>query len=541
MKFLFSTLLVLFISITYSQEWKTYPYHQPGTQIYFPEDEGVHHAEPTEWWYLIGHVYGEASGDYYTLMLTYFHHVDLGFDGFRIFNLTNETKDIFHPQTLPVLYDLLAEDSLHIVADPIGAPVETWKNLVNQDGSMIPFQYEVAAKQENGSVNLILDTFKKPLIIGDSGYFYQGGNGNYTRYYSQTGVNLSGTITFDDFTEDISGTGWIDRQYGTFSANTGEAYEWFSVQLSNGIDMNLWNIFTIEYQIPDTSTYVLCSMYIDDSTSYYTTDFTLQRLQYEYMPDSATCYAQQWNFRHNDIDLTLTTLNPSREIDIPFRFYEGAIEIIGVYNGEDVTGIGFTELVHSYENPELDFVNPDTIATWIGEGETISWKVLNPDDGNPLYYTLSYSIDDGETFEEIKDGIIDTAYFWEFKHLNDSSVIIFQLTGASIDKTLSITIYSDEVTVIFPNSTDDYPEASQETVVFPNPTNGVLTIRSNNVRSIQLFDINGRFIRDLWKNESVVKDEITADLSGEENGVYYLKIQQINGTMIRKIILNSFD
>ncbi len=541
MKFIITTLFIICISFSFAQDWKTYPYHQPGTYIYFPEDEGVHHAEPTEWWYLTGHVYGETSGDYYTLMLTYFYYPYQGLHGFRIFNITNETKDLFYPQTLLVLYNTIAADSLHIVCDPIGAPIETWKNLIDPDSTMIPFQYEVEASQDHGSISLVLDTYKRPLIVGDSGYLYQGGYGNFTYYYSQTGLNIAGTITVDDFTENINGTGWIDRQYGTFNPYTGEHYEWFSVQLSNGIDLNIWNIFTPDYQIPDTSTYVLCSMYINDSTSVSFRDFTLQRLKYSYLPDTALCYAQQWNFKYDNIDLILTTLSPEREVEIPLRFYEGALEISGTYDGKDVSGFGFAELLHKYAIPDLVFINPDTTATWIGEDETISWNVLNPDDGNPLYYTLSYSIDNGETFEEIEDGITDTAYFWEFSHLNDSSVIIFQLTGASIDKTLSTTIYSDEVTVIFPNSADDYPEDSQETVVFPNPTNGVLTIRSINVRSIQLFDINGRFIRDLWKNESVVKDEIMADLSGEENGVYYLKIKHVNTTIIRKIILKSFD
>jgi len=541
MKLLLSVLLILIVSIIYSQEWKTYPSYQTDSHICFPEDEGVHFDEPTEWWYLVGHVYGETSGDYYTIMLTYFYYPYQGLDGFRIFNLTNETKNIFSPQVLAVMYDFLAEDSLFIVCNPIGAPNEMWKNQVDSTGIKLPFQYEAFASQDNGSIELFMDTFKKPLIVGDSGFFFQGGGDNYTYYYSQTGINLTGTITFSDVTEKISGVGWIDRQYGLFNPYSNEAYEWFSVQLSNGADLNIWNIFTADHQIPDTSTFILCSMYIDDSTNSSFHDFTLERLQYAYMPDSVNCYSQKWNFKYEDIDLTFNTHDPYREVDIPIRFYEGAIEVTGIYNGEDVTGVGFAELLHSYEKPELDFVNPDTIVTWIGEDETISWNVLNPDDANPLYYNLSYSIDGGETIEEIKDGITDTAYFWEFKHLNDSSVIIFQLTGASIDKTLSHTIYSDEVTVIFPNSTDDNPETSQETVVFPNPTNGVLTIRSNNVRSIQLFDINGRFIRDLWKNKGVVKDEITADLSGEENGVYYLKIQHVNRTMVQKIILNSFD
>lgn len=536
----FTTLfLIMCFYFSYSQEWKTYPYHQDDTHIYFPSDEGVHTDEPTEWWYLVGHIYGTKSGDYYTIMLTYFYYPYQGLDGFRIFNLTNETTNTFHPQVLPVFYDTIADDSLYIICNPVGAPRETWKNLVDNNGKMLPFQYEVHASQDEGAIEMTIDTYKKPLIVGDSGLFYQGGGDNYTYYYSQTGINLSGTITFEDNTESFTGIGWIDRQYGLFNPYSNEAYEWFSVQLSNGVDLNIWNIFTPDHQIPDTSTFVLCSMYIDDDTDSSFHDFTLQRLEYAYMPDSVNCYSQKWNFKYNDIDLIFYTHNPYREVDIPFRFYEGSIEVTGSYKGNEVNGVGFAELLHSYEKPELDFVNPDTTSKWIGEEERVEWMVLNPDDGNPLYYTLAYSSDEGSTFDSLITGTTETGYNWDFSNLDDSTVCIFRLTGASIDGTLKTTIDSDKVTIIKTNAVDETITDNNVCIVFPNPTSGQVFIKSKEVISVQLYSSDGRYIRDLWRTDYSNISNVETNISDELNGVYLLKIETTRGTMTQKIILKK--
>ncbi|NOX84556.1 MAG: hypothetical protein GXO86_01105, partial [Chlorobi bacterium] len=361
--------LALFLSANLiSQDWKVYPYHQQGSYIYFPDDEGVHPAESVEWWYVTGHLTGENTGKYYTFMLSYFNKAYAGFDGFRIFNLSDETNDVFYPQTLPVYYDVLAEDSLHILCDPVGAPKETWVNKTDPGGTMIPFQYDVTASQTNGAVNLSLDTYKRPLMVGDSGYFYQGGFGSYTYYYSQTGIHISGTITFDGYTEPVEGTGWIDRQYGDFNPSSGEKYEWFSVQLDNGIDINVWNIFTADNRIPDTILYRIASFYLDEQNDTATSDFQLTRLKYAWVEDSSACYAQQWHFVWNDIDLIITAPDPNRVVKLPFQFYEGATSITGTVGGAEVTGVGFAELLHSYEIPDIRFVNPDTAEMWTGTG-----------------------------------------------------------------------------------------------------------------------------------------------------------------------------
>lgn len=136
-------LVTLFIagnSMT-AQSWKSYPHHQSGSVIHFPADEGRHPTEPTEWWYTIGHLTGDSTGNQYSYMLTYFYYPKMSYDGFRILTVSNETTGKFYDQTLPCNYTNLSADSLNIQADPFGGSPEEWKNTTDSSGHAEPFQY----------------------------------------------------------------------------------------------------------------------------------------------------------------------------------------------------------------------------------------------------------------------------------------------------------------------------------------------------------------------------------------------------------------
>ena len=422
-----------------SQEWKSYPYHPEGSRIGFPGDEGFHPGESTEWWYINGHITGESTGDYYTFMISYFYEPIYIFDGFRIFNLCNETTREFYDETLPCDYESIAEDSLNIIAT-VGYPTthyEEWVTQTDSGGTMKPFQYHIAAISENGAIDINCNTVKRPLIIADSGFLYQGRSG-YTYYYSQSMMEISGSITFNSTTENISGFGWLDRQFGSFNPNEGEEYEWFCIQLDNGTDLNIWNIFTDDNKIPDTSTYRICSIYINDSSSFTTSEFNIERLEFAFANDSARCYSQKWHLLADtfDIDLVISAQNSDNEVELPFRFFEGSIDINGTMQGAATQGKGFTELLHSYQNPDIDIIYPDSSSKWEGS-EKIAWALKNPDEGMALNYDIDISTDNKNTFSRIARVYNDTGYYWNPAYFIEDTIVWLRITGFSADSTLS--------------------------------------------------------------------------------------------------------
>ncbi len=539
--------LIIFICITflsihgYCQGWKKYPHNPDGSLISFPLDEGRHPAESIEWWYTAGHLSGDNTGTSYSFMLTYFYFPAYGFDGFRILNVTNEETGDFYSETAAVNYDTMAEDSLNIQATTMGGNSEFWYNKTGIDDAIIPFEYTLSAESGQNVLNLTYDSAKPPLILGDNGYFEQGEN-SYTYYYSLTKSVVEGTLDINGMTEPVNGTAWIDRQYGTFNPLTEEKYEWFFIQLSNDMDINIYNLFTPDRRLPDTATYKHMSVYVDTLTQYTSHDFEIERLAFNYMPDSVMCYSGKWRFTStaNNIDLIITTNHNNSEIQLPFRFFEGSTHVMGTVNGEEVTGIGFAELLHSYEEPELFITYPST-DRWTAS-RAISWKVSNPDDGRPLKYNLEYSIDDKESFLILANGLSDPYYYWDQPEIPASSLCWFRITAYSVDSTLINSVISESVSEYDPNLTsvdENQLRENDETtfLLFPNPADDMMFLELNEKHpfsSYLIFDIYGRTLKN---QQIIVSNRMQIDLSKFSQGLYFLGLKSGDELFISKFLV----
>jgi len=526
-KITFLAILLLLSTFTYSQVWKTYPHTPTGSQVSFSVDEGRHANEPMEWWYTTGHVVGATTGKNYTYMLTYFYFPYGSVDGFRILNISDDDNQQFFDDTKFLTYSTLATDRLDIQANVFGSGIETWKNKYI-GGIISPFEYEINANAPNVTLDLDYDTTKRPLILGDDGYLLQGYT-NYTYYYSQTGIDVTGNITFNGITESISGTGWIDRQYGTLNPSDGTQYEWFSMQLSNGMDLNLWNIFTDDDQVPDDERFKILAAYVDENTQYTNDDFELERLAFAYMPDNQRCYSQSWNLTStiNNLDLIITTLYSNSEVQNPFRFYEGATTITGTVNGTIVTGYGFTELLHSYDVPNLTI---NTNTAW-NESIPFQWQVNNPDDGNPLNYKVEYSTDNQSTYSLLTEDITTNSYLWNTNTFNNGDTFWIKLTGNSIDDT--ITGFTTKQFTYDTSAVSIEDKELFKVDVFPNPSQETVTVLAKNIETISIFNNNGKLIKNI--NENQFNKPI--NIQNLSKGVYFIKIITDLGTKTEKLII----
>ena len=74
--------------------------------------------------------------------------------------------------------------------------------------------------------------------------------------------------------------------------------------------------------------------------------------------------------------------------------------------------------------------------------------------------------------------------------------------------------------------------ASGELVVFPNPSNGMINISSNNtLKSVQVLDLSGKVIRNINRNFYQI------DLRNLAKGVYVLKVEDEFGVSLNRIII----
>lgn len=69
--------------------------------------------------------------------------------------------------------------------------------------------------------------------------------------------------------------------------------------------------------------------------------------------------------------------------------------------------------------------------------------------------------------------------------------------------------------------------------IYPNPTNSFVTINCNsNIKSIELYDVQGRILESSIENSTTSK----LDISEKQNGIYFLKINTENGSKVEKIV-----
>ena len=73
-----------------------------------------------------------------------------------------------------------------------------------------------------------------------------------------------------------------------------ESYEWFSLQLDNIMDINLWNIFTSDDKIPNDDNHKIFTIYIDDQTQDTSSTFALERLSFWKYSDGSY-FASGWH------------------------------------------------------------------------------------------------------------------------------------------------------------------------------------------------------------------------------------------------------
>jgi len=523
-----------------AQDWKSYPHTPDGSLVSFPADEGWHPEEAIEWWYIAGHLEGTSSGTPYSFMLAYFYYpgdtFGISYDGFRILNLANDNTGEFHSETMVVLnYNDLDTSQLNIDVGLLNNVHEFWTHKEESNGTLIPFEYELSASSGQDSIALSVTSQKRPLIPGYDGLFDQGAV-SYTYYYSLTENLVAGTLTFEDSSEAVSGTAWIDRQYGSFNPNTEEAYEWFFLQLSNGMDLNIWNLFTPEKQLPDDPAYRHISAYVDEDTQYTSHDFELERLTWAKMPGTENCYAQSWRLLSatNQLDITFSTLHHNSEVQLPFHFFEGPTTATGFVNGSPVTGIGFAELVNIYEAPEIQITRP--LKRW-NENFPIHWELENPDDGRPLLYDLAYSTDLGFSWIPISEGLSDTLFYWNNHPFVNGDSCLFRVEGYTVDLTLQGITEVSTYTQYDDQYTHTIVEPAPVFHFYPNPVLNTLRIEGNRESlalrdklSFQVLDLTGRqLIHGILSSGEV-------DVSMLNKGVYVIILQTPGATIIHKFI-----
>ncbi len=317
----------------------------------FPRDHGAHEDFRSEWWYFTGVLTtagGRRFGYQYTLFRSalapdmaprrsdwatrqvYMAH----------FALTDVVGGAFHA------YERFSRGAAGLAGVEM-APFRAWIDDWQIGGGDDPPPFQLRAGQGGTAIELELEAAKPVVLQGDRGLSQKGSEpGNASYYYSYTRMPTRGTVTVGFKSFEVQGSSWLDREWSTSALEEGQVgWDWFALQLSDGRDLMVYRLRRADGTTDRSSSGTLVAA--DGSGRRLgATDFGIEAVDTWTSPASGARYPSGWRLTLPElaIDLRVTPLLRGQELDLSFRYWEGAVEVRGTSASEPVTGQGYVEL-----------------------------------------------------------------------------------------------------------------------------------------------------------------------------------------------------
>ncbi len=314
--------------------------------VHLPQDEAPH-RDLTEWWYYTGHFDSVSSGGQQ-------HHYGFELVFFQV--LRSDYPPIYAAHF--AITDL-ARGSFQYDQRRLTEPNAVLPNGTSTNGFQVGIgdwsarglngQDTLQATMNNYALNVSLHALKPPTLHNGDGLITAGLNG-FTYYYSRTRMELSGTLQDHQQRLQISGTAWMDHQWGNFLTQGDGGWDWFSVQLNDQTEAMIYLLRDANGNI--TSTYA--SFIGADSHNLLLPEKSLNvtALSHWLSPVTGITYPSGWTIKINDPRLQMAiTLQPelkNQELVVTQStgntYWEGAVSVQGKSSGHTVMGEGYVEL-----------------------------------------------------------------------------------------------------------------------------------------------------------------------------------------------------
>jgi predicted secreted hydrolase len=346
----------------------------------FPRDHGPHPSFRTEWWYITGNVEG-PDGDPYGFQFTIFrsaldpdapesaspwatNQVFMGHlaltDGrgrvFRAFErFARGAQGLAGAQADPFrvwLEDWVLEGPAE---EGAVAPDRDSRSAPGQDG--IPnftegpglgiFPLRLSASEDDVALSLFLNPSKPLVLQGNQGLSQKGPQpGNASFYYSFTRLETTGILTLEGREIPVEGSAWLDREWSTSALSENQVgWDWFALQLSDGRELMYYQLRLADGSPDPLSKGILVDR--EGGSMLLTSGMVdLEVTETWESPEDGTSYPSGWRLAipSQRTEFTVTPLIPGQELNLTFRYWEGAVEVRGVSDGTPVEGRGYVEL-----------------------------------------------------------------------------------------------------------------------------------------------------------------------------------------------------
>jgi predicted secreted hydrolase len=324
-----------------------------GRTFQFPQDHGAHPDFKTEWWYYTGHVTSKER-ETFGYQLTFFR-VGLrqpdpqARSAWRADTVYFAHLAVSDPQRGVFAFREAAQRGAMGLAGAEQGRLKVW--IDDWLAESRDEEHYLRASKEGIGLDLTLSPLKPPVLHGDRGYSRKSATtGVASHYYSITRLATRGKLTLGDRTLEVTGTSWFDREFSTSQLAAEQVgWDWFSLQLSDGVDLMLYVMRLQDGSIDQASSGTLVD---PQGRARHLTlaDFQIKATGSWTSPHSKAEYPSGWliSLPGEGYDLTLKPTLADQELRpggrSPIIYWEGQVKVQGAKNQRVLTGQGYVEL-----------------------------------------------------------------------------------------------------------------------------------------------------------------------------------------------------
>lgn len=316
----------------------------------FPGDHRNHPEFRNEWWYVTGNLEAE-NGDDFGYQITLFRtgmQADVPSSTSRwaanavwmahiALTDIDAGKHIHHSRFARGAAGLAGQFDT-----PFRVNVGDWSisSLVGSPN----FPWRIEAKAEDFALDVTVEPTKPLVLNGDAGLSHKGGApGNASYYYSATRLQTSGTVSVGGHDRAVTGLSWLDREWSTSALAPGVVgWDWFSLQLSSGTDVMLYQLRETGGGVHAASSGTVTSTN-GESIHLTPSDFTLEPIRWWRAPDDRS-YPVAWTLRipSLEVDAVVEARVDAQWMNTVIVYWEGSVAVRSV-DGTPI-GLGYLEM-----------------------------------------------------------------------------------------------------------------------------------------------------------------------------------------------------
>lgn len=335
--------------------------------VSLPRDLAAHADVQTEWWYYTGHAVTDSGRKFGFELVFFKRRTDLDrfaviplrlignpffFAHFAITDHSSRTFRYSHRKSSNGRLDLPATASEEHFYLRLG----DWTARSASETHVLS-----ASLNEEVFFEASLTPSKPVVLNGINGVSYKD-EGEASRYFSYTRMQLEGDLTTQGQVEHFTGTAWMDREFGTWEPTENQkGWDWFSIQLDNGCELMVYQLRNPKGEPTRFSTGKFNAA--DGTTSSIAADsFSIEVTETWESPRSDAVYPSGWRLSVPDFGLELEIEPVLKDQELDTRgttmivYWEGACSVKGQLGDEPVGGNAYVELVgydRSHEKPDL--------------------------------------------------------------------------------------------------------------------------------------------------------------------------------------------